>query len=194
MHPRMLAFGLGVLALAAALRAAILVGGGRARRRRACGIRPLRSGSASSSAVAMEWRTSAGGRGWPRRRGLAVVALMWTWWRGALTDRLAVMDPDWLAVLAEKDYLFPTDWPRLRVADESRLRGGDRVDLPAAPHARRPGAGRARARRRARRAVRRVFLSRCRSRRRGSRSRSSRRRRACSGCWTSSPSPISPGG
>ena len=30
---------------------------------------------------------------------------------GPMAGALPVMDPEWLAVLAEKDYLFPAEWP-----------------------------------------------------------------------------------
>lgn len=42
---------------------------------------------------------------------LAVVVALWSVVRGPLAGRLVVMDPAWLAVLADKDYLFPHEWP-----------------------------------------------------------------------------------
>jgi hypothetical protein len=41
--------------------------------------------------------------------GIAVAA--WLLAAGPLAGRLTTMDPAWLAVIAEKDYLFPLDWP-----------------------------------------------------------------------------------
>ncbi|MGH9409470.1 MAG: hypothetical protein ACRD1V_08445 [Vicinamibacterales bacterium] len=41
--------------------------------------------------------------------GAAGVAL--AIWRGPLEGRLAIMDRDWLAVIADKGYLFPVGWP-----------------------------------------------------------------------------------
>src|SRR5262249_19632179 len=41
----------------------------------------------------------------------AVVVAVWALVRGPLTGRLVRMDDTWLKVLAEKDYLFPNQWP-----------------------------------------------------------------------------------
>lgn len=41
--------------------------------------------------------------------GTAAVAF--ALWRGPLAGHLTVIDADWLAVIAEKDYLFPLSWP-----------------------------------------------------------------------------------
>lgn len=53
----------------------------------------------------------------PRARvplaGGAVIALTSAgvaWWRGSAFFSLAVMDPPWRALIATKDYTFPTDW------------------------------------------------------------------------------------
>lgn len=35
----------------------------------------------------------------------------WAIWRGPLQGHLIVMDREWLAVIADKDYLFPLGWP-----------------------------------------------------------------------------------
>ena len=50
-----------------------------------------------------------------RRAGLTLAAAAlavgaWAVTVGPLTGRLATMDPTWLAVIAEKDYLFPHEW------------------------------------------------------------------------------------
>jgi hypothetical protein len=41
--------------------------------------------------------------------GLAAVTFVL--WRGPLAGHLTIMDAAWLAVIAEKDYLFPLSWP-----------------------------------------------------------------------------------
>jgi hypothetical protein len=109
MHPRMLAFALGVAALAATLRG--------------------RFGWAIAATMASAvWHpttafwfgivvaAAAGGDPRWRRPVLAAAALVtiagaWAVLAGPLAERLVTMDRDWLAVLADKDYLFPTDWP-----------------------------------------------------------------------------------
>jgi hypothetical protein len=40
--------------------------------------------------------------------GAAVAA--WAVWKGPLRGRLVTMDPQWISVLAGKDYVFPSDW------------------------------------------------------------------------------------
>jgi hypothetical protein len=42
---------------------------------------------------------------------IAALAGLWMVLAGPLAGRLVVMDEAWLAVLAEKDYLFPHEWP-----------------------------------------------------------------------------------
>jgi hypothetical protein len=42
---------------------------------------------------------------------IAAVAAIWAITLGPLAARLQIMDAPWLAVLADKDYLFPTGWP-----------------------------------------------------------------------------------
>lgn len=110
MHPRMIAFGLGVLALGSVLVA--------------------RHGRAMLwTAVAACWHpTTAFWFGlvvtvavlvdrphWRRAMTavLAAVAVLAVWavLTGPLAGRLVIMDPAWLSVLADKDYLFPHEWP-----------------------------------------------------------------------------------
>ena len=43
--------------------------------------------------------------------GLVAVAAGWMLIAGPLVGRLVRMDPEWLATLETKDYLFPLDWP-----------------------------------------------------------------------------------
>jgi hypothetical protein len=62
--------------------------------------------AAGAAAMRPAWRRTLLGA------GLAVAAVaIWLLTAGPLAGRLRVMDPDWLAVLADKDYLFPTAWP-----------------------------------------------------------------------------------
>jgi hypothetical protein len=42
---------------------------------------------------------------------LAVAAAVWALTAGPLAGRLVTMDAEWLRVFAEKDYLFPAQWP-----------------------------------------------------------------------------------
>ena len=110
MHPRMLAFGLGVFALAEVLRARY----GRAViwiALAAC-WHPTTAfwfGGAVGGAMLLGppvWRRTA--------LGLALIGAavgLWAVTVGPLSGRLVAMDPAWLAVIAEKDYLFPHEWP-----------------------------------------------------------------------------------
>jgi len=110
MHPRELAFALGVFGLACQLRqrhawAAVWI------LLAACWHPTTAFWFALVVAVAF---TVARPRA---RRSLAIgaivvaVAGLWIVLRGPLAGRLVVMDAAWLAVLAEKDYLFPHEWP-----------------------------------------------------------------------------------
>ena len=111
-HPRQLAFALGVLALGAFLRAryaptALLLAG-------AAAFHPT---TALWFAI---WLTVATYVAEPRsRRALVVLAAAgtaaaaWALTAGPLAGRLHRMDPEWLAALAGKDYLFPLAWPPL---------------------------------------------------------------------------------
>ncbi len=110
MHPRMLAFACG-LASCAAL----------------ASLRPLRASLWTALAAVMHPTTGlwfgivlVAGAAVARpawRRGLAlivvvvVVAGVWLITSGPLTGRAITMDAEWLSVLTEKDYLFPTAWP-----------------------------------------------------------------------------------
>jgi hypothetical protein len=109
-HPRQLAFGLGALAIAALLRgrpaatAALVLAAGF-----------LHPTTALWFAV---WAAVAVAVTEPRMRvPLAVAACVaalggaWLLTAGPLAGRLIVMDPEWLATLATKDYLFPLEWP-----------------------------------------------------------------------------------
>lgn len=109
MHPRMLAFGLGLAALACVLRrrslgAVLLVAA-------AAVVHPTTAAwfaivvgvAMATAAVPIRWVLVAAGS--------AAAVTVWALLAGPLAGRLQIMDADWLAVLAEKDYLFPADWP-----------------------------------------------------------------------------------
>lgn len=109
-HPRELAFALGLLAVASVLE----------RRERTAGALLLAAGLIHPTtavwfvaclAVAVylarpEWRKALA------VSTLAVaIAGAFAMWRGPLAGRLVRMDADWLAVIADRDYLFPLAWP-----------------------------------------------------------------------------------
>jgi hypothetical protein len=109
-HPRQLAFALGVLAVAAFLER---------RERIAAG---LLLGAALVHPTAAVWFMAwLGVAAWLARpewrKALAACAAVLVaagglaLWRGPLAGRLARMDADWLAVIADRDYLFPLAWP-----------------------------------------------------------------------------------
>jgi hypothetical protein len=110
MHPRMLAFALGVAALAAVLKgrhlwalAWIALA--------ACWHPTTALWFGTAVVVALiqarpEWR-----RWTIPALGLGALASTWIVFAGPLAGRLVIMDASWLAVLAEKDYLFPHEWP-----------------------------------------------------------------------------------
>lgn len=41
----------------------------------------------------------------------AAVAALWVIWAGPMSDQLVRMDAEWLAILSAKDYVFPHAWP-----------------------------------------------------------------------------------
>ena len=110
LHPRMIAFAFGVIALAAFLKR-----------------RPAWAVAAAAAAGAVHPTTGvwfamllgvAAMVAWPRWRmpllaaavsGSAAVA--WAIAAGPLAPRAVVMDATWLSAIATKDYLFPTEWP-----------------------------------------------------------------------------------
>lgn len=110
MHPRQLAFAVGLGALAATVRgrpilALVLVG--------ASGL--LHPTTALWFAIVVIIATWVNRPSWrPTLAGLGLVASVagvWAVWLGPLAGHLTVMDADWLSVFASKDYLFPADWP-----------------------------------------------------------------------------------
>lgn len=110
MHPRQMAFGLGVLALASIVRnrfgvAVLCVA-------MAGVLHPTTAlwfGLAVIAGAAVrhpEWRWQIGTIG-----VLGGLAAVWAVSVGPLAGRLVTMDALWLQVLDTKDYLFPTEWP-----------------------------------------------------------------------------------
>ena len=109
LHPRMLAFALGIWALA------IFVRGG--------GLWAL---ALALAAGALHPTTALWFALWigvglivsePRlRRPLLALGLIgagaavWVIWKGPLRGHLVTMDPQWVSVLTAKDYVFPSDW------------------------------------------------------------------------------------
>jgi len=110
MHPRMLAFALGLAALAAFLRGRDWLALGLVA---AAGV--LHPTIAAWFGL---WLLVALAAGQPQRRpaltaiaGALGLAGCWALVWGPLQGRLVRMDPAWLDVLGSKDYLFPTAWP-----------------------------------------------------------------------------------
>jgi hypothetical protein len=111
-HPRQLAFGLGMLAMAAALR-----------RRWAWSLAIGVVAAAVHPTTAVWWAAAIAGlivlRSTESRRvvlgGALLVLVLTPFLAGAIPwsslPALRVMDADWVATLAEKDYLFPSTWP-----------------------------------------------------------------------------------
>jgi hypothetical protein len=109
-HPRQLSFALGVLALAAFLRG-----------RHAIVWMLLAAAGAFHPTTGLwiaTWLAAATFVAEPGYRRLvagggaaAAAAVIWAVTAGPLAGRLVRMDPEWLATLSSKDYLFPLDWP-----------------------------------------------------------------------------------
>jgi len=110
MHPRQLAFGLGVLAWVCLLR-----------RRPAWAVAVTALSALVHPTTALWFAASiavAFALGTPHRRArlitaslVAGAAALWALTLGPLAGRWVVMDEAWLSVLADKDYLFPGAWP-----------------------------------------------------------------------------------
>jgi hypothetical protein len=109
-HPRQLAFALGALAVYAFMQ------------RRNVSLIVLLAGAAllhpTTTLWFVIWLAVAAFIAEPRWRvaiacaAVAVVPVVWwTFAAGPLAGRLVRMDPEWLAAIAEKDYLFPLQWP-----------------------------------------------------------------------------------
>ncbi len=110
MHPRQLAFGLGMAALACVIRERWL--GAVAFLAVAAALHPTTAlwfivlAGAGVAMQRREWRVPVAAFG-----AAAAVAGLWLVLAGPLAGRLVPMDARWLSVLAEKDYLFPAAWP-----------------------------------------------------------------------------------
>lgn len=109
-HPRQLAFAIGALAIAALLRqrrmsslALVFIAG--------C----LHPTTALWFALWIGVACAVDDRRLRVRLGVVALAAAaagaWAVTLGPLAGRLVVMDPEWLATLSTKDYLFPLDWP-----------------------------------------------------------------------------------
>jgi hypothetical protein len=109
MHPRQMAFGLGVGAVACLLRdrhiaaiVCVLVAG------------VLHPTTALWFGLLIGVALLVRHRAWRLMGALAAVGLVGSGWlltSGPFAARWVTMDPVWLQVLSEKDYLFPTEWP-----------------------------------------------------------------------------------
>lgn len=110
LHPRMIAFALGVFATAAFLK-----------------TRPWWAAAALAAAAAVHPTTAvwfamllgaAAFIAWPRWRvalgaaaGIGAAVSIWAIAAGPLAARAVVMDAAWLSAVSSKDYLFPHEWP-----------------------------------------------------------------------------------
>jgi hypothetical protein len=110
-HPRQLAFGLGVIAVAAFLReryiwmVAAIIGAAAWHPTTAFWF-ALVLGTAAMVVHRRAWPWLAAAIAAATTVGVYLVVSS-----GPLGGRLVIMDADWLKVLAEKDYLFPHQWP-----------------------------------------------------------------------------------
>jgi hypothetical protein len=110
LHPRMIAYAFGMLAVAALLR-----------RRPGWAIAALAATAAVHPTTAVWFGMMLGTAAfvaWPRWRvplaavaAAGAVAAVWATAVGPLADRAVVMDAEWLSALSTKDYLFPHEWP-----------------------------------------------------------------------------------
>jgi hypothetical protein len=123
MHPRMLAFAIGLAALAAlvrgrALLAVVLIAATAVLHTTTAlwfgivvgvalvwaGIRRPEGRRLRMNGVARPWL-------WIAVPAAAALVAWWAFTSGPLAGRLTVIDPEWLAVIEGKDYLFPIGWP-----------------------------------------------------------------------------------
>ncbi len=109
-HPRQLAFSLGTLALAALMRrrfvlaALLVVAGGM--------LHPTTALWFAIWLGVAVWIDERRSRPWlTAAAAVALVGGVLLLTVGPLAGRLVIMDPEWLATLVTKDYLFPLDWP-----------------------------------------------------------------------------------
>ncbi len=109
-HPRQLAFSLGTLAVAALMRrrfwiaAVLVIAGGM--------LHPTTALWFGIWLGVATWINEPRWRPWLTASAVvAIVAGMLLVTVGPLAGRLVIMDPEWLATLVTKDYLFPLEWP-----------------------------------------------------------------------------------
>lgn len=116
MHPRVLAFAIGIASLACVARG---------RHAAALGLVALSAVLHPTTALffglVVGMAALVSGPDWLASRRpawllpgvglLGIGVAVWALTAGPLAGRLIVMDPDWLRVLAGKDYLFPAQWP-----------------------------------------------------------------------------------
>lgn len=110
LHPRMIAFALGLFATAAFLK-----------RRPVWAIAAVAAAGAVHPTTAVWFALLLGAAAyvaWPRWRtpllvigGMGAGASVWAIAAGPLAPRAVVMDSAWLQAVATKDYLFPHEWP-----------------------------------------------------------------------------------
>ena len=109
-HPRQLAFAFGTLAVAAFLR-----GRTSAAALALCAAGSLHPTTTLWLAIWLGVAIFVARPEWRRWLGAATGGVMalgiWTLTLGPLAGRLTLMDAEWLAALADKDYLFPLRWP-----------------------------------------------------------------------------------
>ncbi len=119
MHPRELAFAIGVAALAFVVRgrhavALSLVVVSAVLHPTTAAFFGLVVGVAALDQYVARPGSQGRGRGRAMAAGMALLIgaiVFWALVYGAFNGRLATMDAEWLAVFAEKDYLFPAEWP-----------------------------------------------------------------------------------
>ena len=112
MHPRELAFAIGVAALAFVVRGRHAIALGLVV---ASAVLHPTTAAFFGLVVGVAALASAG-RGFSRATLAGVCLLLtavavWALVYGPLAGRMVTMDAEWLAVFAEKDYLFPAQWP-----------------------------------------------------------------------------------
>ncbi|MEO6221800.1 MAG: hypothetical protein ABIP90_01020 [Vicinamibacterales bacterium] len=116
MHPRELAFAIGIASLACVVRgryvvAVLLVGASAVLHPTTALFFGLVVGVAAFDR-ALETQRALRTKGFGAAAGLLIMAAaLWALTAGPLAGRLITMDADWLRVFAEKDYLFPAKWP-----------------------------------------------------------------------------------
>lgn len=109
-HPRVLAFGIGTLAVSAFLRGRVAI---------PLALVALAAAVHPTTALwFLVWLASAAVIARPALRpyllagaSLSALAGVWALTSGPLAGRLSIMDPEWRRMLATKDYLFPLEWP-----------------------------------------------------------------------------------